>query len=191
MCRFCPTEAGWQQAATSAVVCLLLLVGAGGCGQYASVELTQPHRTGKRSFQLQSEQAEFATGSDRTDRLLLAWPLPGALAGRPEYTLYLRVPGGGGTFEVGERADDGGGVAGFLTQQAGRLAGLTWVKAGSVTVGGGAESRHGRLQLRCEDGTEVVGRFRAARADLAVEFFEDNRAADLARMTTAVEKPGS
>lgn len=127
---------------------------------------------------LESNWAHFAA-AETCDRLLLAWALPGARAGPKHYQLYLRLPVGGGTFRVGPDGNHRGQTAGFLIQKTGRLAGLTNLRQGAVTVSPGSSQRTGRVDVQCTDGTEIRGDFRAVRSDLTVRFFEDEHAADV------------
>ena len=159
----------------------------GGCGPLARVELHQPGRQGQKlRMHLESNWAHFAAG-EAGDRVLLAWPLPGARAGRKHYELYLRLPAGGGTFAIDPDAGDRAKAAGFLIQETGRLAGLARVQQGTVTISGGKGRRTGRLDVRCTDGTEVRGDFRTVRSDLTVRFFEDDHAADVRALAPANE----
>ena len=160
---------------------------AGGCGPLARVEVNQPGRQGQTlRMHLESNWAHFAAG-EAGDRVLLAWPLPGARAGRKHYQLYLRLPAGGGEFAIDPDAGDRAKAAGFLIQETGRLAGLARVQQGTVTISKGKDRRTGRLDVRCRDGTEVRGDFRAVRSDLTVRFFEDDHAADVQALAPANE----
>ena len=166
---------------------LLTTVLGNGCGPFARLKLAQPRPGGgQRVLRLESDRARFATEDGPWDRLLLAWPLPGARTGGERFVLYLRLPPGGGEFCT-ERTDDGrGDLAGFLIQRTGHRAGLSRVRQGSVSVTGGAERRTGRLELECADGTALRGSFRAVRSDLALRFFEEDHAADV----EALGRPG-
>jgi hypothetical protein len=158
----------------------------GGCGPYARVEMYQPRQDGSEQLlELESPWAEFAVGASEGDRLLLAWPLPGSRFGPKQYLLYLRFPAGGGEFGAGSDAGAAGEAAGFLIQRAGRLAGLTAVTRGRLAITGAPKTRTGQLYLKCADGTEIRGAFRAARSDLAVQFFEDDHRADVTSLTAS------
>ena len=88
--------------AASLTLGLLLTVFLGnGCGPLARLNLTQPRPGGgQRLLQLESDRAQFATADVPWDRLLLAWPLPGARTGGEHFILYLRLPPGPTTAEV-------------------------------------------------------------------------------------------
>ncbi len=155
-----------------------------GCGPHARLELYQPPREGRQQLlQLESFWAHFASDDETADRLLLAWPLPGSTVGQKQYLLYMRLPRGGGDFGVGPDAGEDSRAVGFLIQRAGRLAGLTGVTRGRIDLSGGAKLRTGQLHLKCADGTELEGTFRAERSDLTVTFFEEDHSGDVASLS--------
>ncbi|MHC4065602.1 MAG: hypothetical protein ACYSUI_14050, partial [Planctomycetota bacterium] len=85
---------------------LLATVCGSGCAPFARVDLTQPCGDQRqRLLPLESEWAHFASEDSPWDRLLLAWPLPGARSGNKHFVLYLRLPRGAGRYSVEEDDD--------------------------------------------------------------------------------------
>ncbi|MHC4067330.1 MAG: hypothetical protein ACYSUI_22900, partial [Planctomycetota bacterium] len=52
-------------------------------------------------------------------------------------------------------------------------------RGGFAAITGDSQRRNGTLELECADGTTLRGRFRAVRSNLALRFFEEDRAADV------------
>jgi hypothetical protein len=161
-----------------------------GCGARVRLEVTQPGQPPPRDrLDLTGKWAFFDKGAD-CDRILLALAHPGAVDGARQYYLYLRVPPGKGKFTVGQplsEEGDAGRCCGFYIQRTGELAGLGTLVAGELKIGGrpfdGGKIRTGRVNLECDDGTIIEGRFTARRGALELRDFEqDKYAADVAAL---------
>jgi hypothetical protein len=179
-------ESGGRRVRSVVGWCLLTalaVVGAAGCGPRTKAELYQPRQDGRQQLlELESRWANFAADDAAADRWLLAWPLPGSIIGQKQYLLYMRLPRGGGEFGFGPDAGGANQAVGFFIQRAGRLAGLTPIVRGQINASSGKKLRKGTLQLKCGDGTEIKGTFRAERADFTVGFFEDDHRSDVAAL---------
>ncbi len=142
-----------------------------GCAPQARVEVDQPHAGGRqRHLRLQSSWAAFAENG--STRVLLAFPLPGAQRGDKHYYVYMRC-----SLPQDEPPMKQGGPAvieGFFQQVWGRHAGIAPFAQASVQMSGGADSRWGRFEIECEDGTRLQGDFIAKRDDWDVQQFEES-----------------
>jgi hypothetical protein len=166
-----------------------LIAPVSGCGPQARVQLHQLGYDGQpHTLQLESNWAHFSRNEESGARLLLAWCLPGARVGQKHYLLYLRLPPGDGTLDVGAKVGDQKAAWGFLIQRGGRSAGLSGLERGTITVSGGKNRRTGKLSVECADGTRIQGGFRAVRSDQTVRFFEEEHAADLANAAAGTRK---
>jgi hypothetical protein len=148
-----------------------------GCGPASNVHLLQPHLPGwQRHLHLVAENASWSP-SDRVDRVLVEYPPPGASTGRPLVILYLRLPTG--VPEPTVAAAAGPTVRGFFIQTQGEYAGLSTVVGGRVIVKGRSVSLAARrevaIELKCEDGSALVGTIEARRDDWALRQFETQR----------------
>jgi len=149
-----------------------------GCGPAARLELMQPQLTGLQAhLSLRSERAFWAPGK-KMERLLVEFPPPGASTGRPFFfLLYLQWSRGLDRPGVGQGPH--AEARGFLIQTRGRLAGLAAIVEGSLTVRGRSDSpgakRYLEFDLRCEDGSHLVGRVEARREDWVLKDFETRR----------------
>jgi hypothetical protein len=152
-----------------------------GCGApvLPRVELVQPQMPGSQSrLSLSTEQAVWADGA--VLRVEAEFPLPGASTGRPAYIVYLRLPASATTQPAGIGRQAGG----FLIQTRGANAGLADIAAGTVGVTKESSERLAvRVDVTCEDGTQLKGEWVARRDDLQVQAFERHqRAADVEKL---------
>ena len=131
---------------------------------------------------MESAWAQFTADDGTWDRLLLAWPLPGARAGNKHFVAYLRFPPGGGEFSAQADHPAAGDLTGFVIQRSGERACLSRVQRGALRIAGGPYRRAGRLDLHCADGMTLRGEFQAIRSKLALRFFEEEHAADVAAL---------
>jgi hypothetical protein len=151
----------------------------------ATLRIVQPALTPPQDVvRLESAWAYASDGSGGSERILLAFPLPGARAGDKQFFLYLRLPGKrSAPVAIGDPLPDGSRVGGFLIQVTGKLAGKTVFMRGSVELHGvafdGGKRRKGKLTLYCTDGSMIDGEFTAKVAPLEVRDFEDAKAADV------------
>lgn len=169
---------GVQRALMGAGLALLC---AASCSQAprADARLYQPQEDGvQQMLELSSDWAHFASEGGDTARILLEWPLPGSRQGRKQYFVYVRVPADAGSYDVGDSFGDGQSVGGFLIQRAGRLQGITKFVLGRVDLKR-QRPPSGRLEMKCEDGTEVRATFTAESDSMSVVFFEHDRANDM------------
>jgi len=148
-----------------------------GCGPVSTVHLLQPHLSGwQRHLHLVAENASWSPG-DRVDRVLVEYPPPGAATGRPLVILYLRLPTG--VPEPTVAASTGPTARGFFIQTRGEYAGLSTVIGGRMIVKGSSVSlgatRQVALELKCEDGSALVGTIEARRNDWLLRQFETQR----------------
>lgn len=132
----------------------------------------------QQMLELSSDWAHYASEGGDTARILMEWPLPGSRHGRKQYFVYVRLPADPGRYEVGERFGDGQAVGGFLIQRTGRLQGITKFVLGRVELDR-SQPPSGRVELKCEDGTEVRAEFTAETDSMSVVFFEHDRANDM------------
>ncbi len=159
-----------------------VLVTAAGCGPDGQVVLYQPLPDGNhQEIELTDGQsAHWSHGS--VDRLILRWPLPGAVAGRTAFELYLIVPAAEGAFPIGHPIDEEARTVGLFYQLVGRRAGCTLVTHGTVTLNGVKDNRtrrEGSVDIVCIDGTRLRGTFTAASLARDVREFEARFAADI------------
>ena len=157
-----------------------------GCGPPARLDLYQPQLAGLQAhLHLQSERA-FWSSDAQVERLVVEFPPPGASTGRPHfYLLYLRWPAG--QQQPAVAVDQKPSVRGFLIQTRGRFAGLAEVVGGTMTVERAVRTpeavRRLTFDLRCEDGSQLVGTIEAQRDDMMLTNFERrSRAADVANL---------
>ncbi len=153
-----------------------MLAALGGCTPRAVIDVRQPHAAAtQKHIRLTSFWAYFDE-SPPVERVLLAFPLPGAWAGKQEYCLYLRLLDKKGTCKIGEAIGERR-VCGFFLQKSGRLAGLAEFAAGKIVTKGlafdGGKMRDGRVDLQCIDGTKIAGQFIAELAPLELRDFEE------------------
>ena len=156
--------------------CTLTLL-ATGCGPSATLHLVQPSLPGwQRHLNLKAESACW-TSNGKTDRVLVEFPPPGASTGRPLVILYLRLPVGVDDPVVAAKSEVC--AKGFFIQTRGRYAGLSAVVGGSISVEGHSFSRTAprkiKFDLKCEDGSLLVGTILARRDDWALHQFETKR----------------
>ena len=150
---------------------------AGGCQPAGKVSLVQPQLAGwQREVRLQTDQVYWAR-AEGVDRILAEFPLPGARIGRPTYLLYLRLPAGVDKAALDPKADPKSRARGFIIQTRGEYAGLAGLKSGEVQARSPsplapASKRLFRVDLKCEDGTQIVGEMTASRDDYLVSRFE-------------------
>jgi hypothetical protein len=156
---------------------LWLCLAAAGCASAARITITQPNLIGaERRISVASDEAWFShDDGGAAAAYLVDLPLPGSRQGR-QYSLYLRLEDRPGDHTIGQPLSSSGFAAGIFHQLAGRRKGLTEFVAGDVTVefvglSGGAQ-RHCTLDLRCGDGTRLVGRFTARRDARRVRQYE-------------------
>ena len=151
-----------------------------GCQKPRSeVRLFHPDSSGaEQSLALHSDWACFSRSADGETRVLLEWGLPGARYGKRHYALYLRFPTGRGIHTIDASAVNDELAGGFFLQHTGKRRGMTPVVLGRISTKGGKQLR-GDLELKCDDGTELHGTFRAAQSDYALAFFERDHAADV------------
>jgi len=148
-----------------------------GCGPASSIHLLQSHLPGwQRHLHLTAENAWWSPGHG-VDRVLVEYPPPGASTGRPLVLLYLRLPFG--VAEPTVAAPTGPTARGFFIQTRGEYAGLSTVVGGRVIVSGRSLSlgakREVAVELKCEDGSALVGTIEARRDDWALRQFETQR----------------
>jgi len=153
------------------------LMAMAGCGPASSMHLLQPHLSGwQRHLHLTAENAWWSPGHG-VDRVLVEYPPPGAITGRPLLLLYLRLPFG--VAEPTVAAPTGPAARGFFIQTRGEYAGLSTVVGGRVIVRGRSLSlgakREVAVELKCEDGSALVGTIEARRDDWALRQFETQR----------------
>jgi hypothetical protein len=160
----------------------LLVTGMGlvilaGCGPAASVQLFQPQYAGaERNLHLQSNNVCWAPDNG-VERVLAEFPLPGAVAGRTTYLLYLRIP----VTAPGEPVTQSGiqPIQGFMIQTQGRNAGLETLVAGKVEVKGKSSApnavRELEVDLTFEHHTLLSGSLTARRDDRRIHMFETRR----------------
>ena len=163
---------------------VLLGLAVGGCGRpAATLNLIQPKLEGwQKQVALESDQVVWASGPSGL-RFLAEFPLPGARTGRPTYVLYLRTSDQAGESQVGLGQEG----AGFLIQTRGELAGMASFTGGTAQLGRAdglaRATRRVKLELTCEDGTQVVGELTARRDDWSMHRFETvQRPADVAAL---------
>ncbi len=155
-----------------------------GCGAKAKVTLYQPGLPSPQDVvQLESDWAYVANDQPGLERIVLMFPFPGARAGDRQFFLYLRVAEAGSKpCRIGDPLPAGGRVRGFFIQATGRLAGKAMFSEGRIELHHGLlsrGSRRGKIDLKCEDGSSVKGRFEATVAPLDVNDFEDLKAGDI------------
>lgn len=148
-----------------------------GCGPSAAIHLIQPALPGwQQHLNLKAETAFWSTDG-KWDRVLAEFPPPGASTGRSLVILYLRLPAG--VAEPAVAAKSGPSVRGFFIQARGEYAGLSNVVGGKIAVAGrsnaASATRELEFELKCEDGSLVVGTVRASRDDWALQQFETKR----------------
>jgi hypothetical protein len=166
---------------------------AGGCGPAATLDLIQPHLSGwQQHLHLTAESAWWSPG-EKDDRLLIEFPPPGATTGRPLVLLYMRWPAGQSEPAV---AAAGPSARGFFIQIRGQYAGLSTVVGGSLVVQGYSQSpsatRKMKIDLRCEDGSSLIGTFAARRNDRLLTVFEtERRPADVRMLIRGTSPPAT
>lgn len=165
-----------------------------GCGSKADLLLFQPGMTPPQDrVSLRSEWAYVADDEPGVERVVLAFPLPGARAGDRRFHVYLRTPGKqAGPAHIGDALPGGGRVCGFLIQAAGRLAGKTVFVKGQIELRGVAFDggrRRGKISLQCADGSSVEGEFLALVAPLEVMDFEQAKAGDVRALLGTGDAP--
>lgn len=148
-----------------------------GCAPVSRLHLIQPHLPGyQQHLNLTSETALWSPG-EGVERVLAEFPPPGATTGRPLVLVYLRFPAG--VAEPGVGAKSGPAAKGFFIQTQGEYAGLSAVVGGKLVVAGRSKSanatRRLKLDLKCEDGSSLVGEIQARRDDWAIQQFETKR----------------
>jgi hypothetical protein len=148
-----------------------------GCGPAAAIHLIQPALPSwQQHLNLKAETAYWSTDG-KCDRVVSDFPPPGASTGRSLVTLYLRLPAGAA--EPAVAAKSGPCVKGFFIQARGQYAGLSAVVGGRMKVAGrsndASATRELEFELKCEDGSLLVGTIRARRDDWALHEFETKR----------------
>jgi hypothetical protein len=164
----------------------LCLSGLFGCQNVSYIHLTQPSlNRWQRDLDLRSEQVYWAPESG-IKRVLAEFPLPGATAGKPMYLLYCRFPYDSRIVTFGAEARNAASSEesavtgqGFFIQTRGEFSGLAYIIDGTIECLDDPESSQ-RLQefqvdVTCEDGTQVNGRFQARRNDWTLDHFEQFR----------------
>ncbi len=168
---------------------LIALASVGCASRSAAVRIEQPQLAGRqREMSLRSEWADFVGGDDQPRRVLMAFPLPGAIAGNRHFLLYLRLPGTTTMTRVGPRRD-GQIVGGFFIQTRGKSAGITRIVDGTITAEdvafGGDKWCKGFFDLTTDDGTHLDGSYRAKRARFRIrDFEEESHRADVDALLT-------
>jgi hypothetical protein len=165
-----------------------------GCGPAAQVRLFQPEYAGaEQDIQLISDHACWAP-EQGIERILVEFPLPGAVSGRPTYLLYLRIP----VVRPGEPAvpDKAHPIRGFLVQTQGRNAGLETLASGKVLMTGRSSApeskRELQVELTFEHNTILSGRLTARRDDQHIRLFETRQhPADVKALDEQVPSGGS
>lgn len=164
-----------------------------GCAPMSRLHLHQPALGGRqRDVPLSSRQVIWAPEDD-TGRLLAELPLPGATTGRATYLLYLRWPLGAESCRIANQP--GAEACGFFIQTRGEYAGLAELTRGRVAVTGDSAAadapRAVEVDLRCEDGTRLIGTLQARRDDYALHRFEKHRrAGDVQALLRRTAEPG-
>lgn len=176
----------------------LLLLGA-GCSKRSEVTLIQPSAPpAQRVLQLASTWAYTRTLAGQR-AMLLQFPLPSVPDGPRDFSILLIGPDEPGRQAVGPVAAGGepaagdaeaaplptAAVRGFLIQAVGQRAGKTFFEGGSIELkrefsDAGAESLH--LDLRCDDGSRVVGKAYPVAAGHEFTAFERRYAADVVQL---------
>ncbi|MGB9627003.1 MAG: hypothetical protein ACPMAQ_19280, partial [Phycisphaerae bacterium] len=171
-----------RRVAAFGVSAMILLLG--GCGPVATFRVLQPRLTGRQQdMTLTSSSAEYGQAEDRGGwHILVRFPLPGAMSGRPNYLVYLHVPDPGSqesvTFPLGETAT----ARGFFVQKAGEGRGRELMVGGFVVL---SRLSGGRwlLQLTADGamGTQILGTATLTRRDLDVrDYIERHHPGDVA-----------
>jgi hypothetical protein len=164
-----------------------------GCSPAAEVRLLQPQYPGaERDLHLRSNQACWAADKG-VERVLAEFPLPGAVAGRPTFLLYLRIPVSAPGVPATQPSTQP--IRGFLIQTQGRNAGLETLLAGKVQSKGKSSApdavREMQLDLTFEHHTFLSGRLTARRDDRRVHAFETHRRpADVRALETPLSPSG-
>lgn len=168
-------------------VLLLLLA---GCGPRVELVLRQPFAPpAQQTLRLASDRGYHAVAGDR-QTCVFTFPLPGAMDGPRAFAIYLTAPAKPGVLPVAPESADG--VRGFLIQELGALAGR------SDFVGGTLRCRSVFLaprllrldiDLRTNDGAEIVGHATIEEASRAVLAFEREFAGDVAQFAPPTSQP--
>jgi hypothetical protein len=161
-----------------------------GCGPWADFALHQPFAPpSQQVLRLTCERAYHAGAGD-TQTSVMAFPLPGAVAGPRAFVMYLVSPNRTGRIAV--TPHDPQGARGFLIQELGALAGRSDFAEGTVRyrpVPLAPRMRQLDLNVRTQDGAEIRGRAYLEESATGVESFEREFSADVASLTATQPAP--
>jgi len=165
---------------------LASLVAVAGCAQRASMVVVQPNLTGpQHELHLASNGTHWVEG-EQAGRILVEFPLPGAVSGKSTYLLYIRLP----QVADSKKKDRDMKPCGFFIQTRGAYAGLAGIADGTVSI----RRRHKNsckltLDVVCDDQTHIEGEVDAKEDEHSVEVFEkQSRPADVQQLVNQCSK---
>ncbi len=164
--------------------------GLAGCGPRAELVLRQPFAPpAQQNLKLVSEQV-YHRVADKRRTCVLTFPLPGAVSGPRAFVVYLCGPEKQGQSAVDPK--DPTAVRGFLIQEVGALAGRTdfaegWLRWQKVPLA--PRLARVELNLRTEDGAQLVGRIVTEEFSAGVQSFEREFAGDVASLAGPASQP--
>lgn len=174
------------------VLLLGAITGLAGCAQpRAEITLEQPHApASQRRMTLTSDWAFIAT-QDARRVCLIDFALPGAVEGPRDFRVFLVLPGTSDKLPIA--ASTTAGACGFFIQKVGRLSGKAEFVEGSAAIDAALlrpGTRELHLDVRCADGTRIVGQARLRESEDELRAFLQTHAADVAAIDAA-ENPDS
>jgi hypothetical protein len=164
-----------------------LVVGVGGCAQpRAEMTLEQPHAPpSQRRLTLASDWAFVAT-QDARRLCLIDFALPGAVEGPRDFRVFLILPGTSNKMTIA--ASPAAGGCGFFIQKVGRLSGKAEFVEGTAAIDTALlrpGTRELHIDVRCADGTRIVGQARLRQSEEELRSFLQSHAADVAALDAA------
>ena len=164
--------------------CLLgILLPLAGCGPHVNVTLQQPFAPpSQRNLELVARHAFRLTDGGR-QRCLLTFPLPSADNGPQAFLLYFCGPDETGDLRIDPA--DPAATQGFLIQGVGALAGRTDFNAGQIRCRKpwyAPKRRQLEFDVRCTDGSRIIGQATVEDGPRTVRAFERDYAADIAQI---------
>ncbi len=180
----------FRQGPAAWVVVVLLGCLLGGCSRRAAVVLHQPFAPpSQQDLKLKSRWAFSLTGPEHY-RCLLGFPRPSGADGPRDFHVYMALPESEGELVVTPDSPDG--ARGLLIQEVGRLRGKTEFASGTVRcrpVFLQPGLRCLDLNVRCVDGTSVVGTAYVQLDEREVRRFEREFAADIRHLNSSQAQP--
>lgn len=156
-------------------LCIISLVLLVGCTAKPSINIHEP-RNGDAHHEATTSAARVSYAQDESStRVVIDCPLPGSKHGKPYGTVYLRIPGITGGFDIGDELPG----TGIYVQHNGPRAGWTNVQSGRIqwkTRFLGLGSRKAAIDLKTDDTTRIRGTFSAKPDDRRVRQFERRHA---------------